>query len=288
MASRQGPAHRSSPRVRGQDFRLLEVRVLIDSAARRPLALRLNAADLLTTVQAGRGGAHRNAPALPPPAHWSAPLRLFGRTVCHRTTSIRRVRLVRSRRRTGLPSRSHSPRPPTTPTATAASTSWISRHCSPSAASSRDHANPECRLPTPPDRHHLPGTARRGRITDAGCRPGRAHLRGDQHGRRDAQTATASAPTRGQCTAPALTESNWNRPEHGEFNLPGPAPVTIQVGSSSCRSSARLEQRLIDGYSQPGSQPIPRSSVPTRSGVMVRGNGNSAPATSSQRAAQQQ
>ena len=66
------------------------------------------------------------------------------------------------------------------------------------------------------------------------------------------------ADSTGQCTLrAALTESNWHAGTNTvDFNLPGPAPVTIQLGSSpmSLVGSANSSV-IIDGYSQPGSVP---------------------------------
>jgi PKD repeat protein len=55
----------------------------------------------------------------------------------------------------------------------------------------------------------------------------------------------------------ALTESNWwNGANRIEFNLPGTAPVTIQITTASLPIiNDRNGGLFIDGYSQPGSQP---------------------------------
>ena len=66
------------------------------------------------------------------------------------------------------------------------------------------------------------------------------------------------ADSTGACTLrAALTESNW---QTGlsliQFNLPGTAPVTIQLGSGSLPNVGTSKSSVfIDGYSQPGSRP---------------------------------
>jgi CSLREA domain-containing protein len=87
------------------------------------------------------------------------------------------------------------------------------------------------------------------------------------------------ADSQARCTLrAAITESNQHAgTQHVNFNLPGTAPVTIQLGSStmSLVGSANTSV-IIDGYSQPGSQPNTAqygfNGIP---GVFVRGNGYS-------------
>ncbi len=87
------------------------------------------------------------------------------------------------------------------------------------------------------------------------------------------------ADATGSCTLrAAMTESNWNAGQNRiEFNLPGAAPVTIQIGSSALSLLGSSSSSVfIDGYSQPGSQPntaqFGTNAIP---GVEVRGLGNS-------------
>ena len=85
------------------------------------------------------------------------------------------------------------------------------------------------------------------------------------------------ADSLGRCTLrAAMTESNWqNGTNRIEFNLPGTAPVTIQIGSSTLSLVGSASSSvIIDGYSQPGSQPNTAAhgtnAIP---GVMIRGSG---------------
>ena len=87
------------------------------------------------------------------------------------------------------------------------------------------------------------------------------------------------ADSSGKCTLrAALTESNWHAGANRiEFNLPGSAPVTIQLGSSVMSNVGSSGSSVtIDGYTQPGSHPntaaFGTNAVP---GVFIRGNGNS-------------
>jgi CSLREA domain-containing protein len=65
------------------------------------------------------------------------------------------------------------------------------------------------------------------------------------------------ADSQGRCTLrAAITEANWQRGDNRiEFNLPGTAPVTIQLSTSLPQFliNDRSGGMLIDGYSQPGS-----------------------------------
>lgn len=88
------------------------------------------------------------------------------------------------------------------------------------------------------------------------------------------------ADNQGRCTLrAAITEANWHSgPDRIEFNLPGSAPVAIQLNSSLPQlfiqdRSGGVE---IDGYTQPGSS-VNDASVGSNAipGVELRGNGNS-------------
>ena len=87
------------------------------------------------------------------------------------------------------------------------------------------------------------------------------------------------ADSRGRCTLrAAVTESNWAAGDNTIlFNLPGSAPVTIQLSSSlpQLLIQDRTGGVLIDGYSQPGSRVNTAASgsnaIP---GVFLVGNGN--------------
>ncbi len=88
------------------------------------------------------------------------------------------------------------------------------------------------------------------------------------------------ADSTGQCTLrAALTESNWHAGTNRvEFNLPGTAPVKIQLGSAPMSNiGSSSSSVVIDGYTQPGSHVNTAqygfNGVP---GVYLRGNGNSA------------
>jgi CSLREA domain-containing protein len=87
----------------------------------------------------------------------------------------------------------------------------------------------------------------------------------------------ACADSSGQCTLrAAITESNWQVGDNRiEFNLPGSAPVLIQLSSSTMSLvQDRSGGLVIDGYSQPGSSvnsaAVGSNAVP---GVMIRGTG---------------
>jgi len=86
------------------------------------------------------------------------------------------------------------------------------------------------------------------------------------------------ADASGACTLrAALTESNWQAGQSlVNFNLPGTAPVTIQLGSALPGLGTSNGSVYIDGYSQPGSRPndAPRgtNAIP---GVELRGPGSS-------------
>ena len=64
------------------------------------------------------------------------------------------------------------------------------------------------------------------------------------------------ADSLGRCTLrAAIQETNWS---HGsdliEFNIPGSAPISIQLGSSLPTLNDKSGGTTIDGYTQPGSQ----------------------------------
>jgi len=88
----------------------------------------------------------------------------------------------------------------------------------------------------------------------------------------------ACADSQGRCTLrAAITESNWNSGvDRIHFNLPGTAPVRIQLGGTLPNVGATSGGVIIDGYTQAGSQantaPFGTNAVP---GVEVRGTGNS-------------
>jgi CSLREA domain-containing protein len=87
------------------------------------------------------------------------------------------------------------------------------------------------------------------------------------------------ADKRGRCTLrAAITESNWEAGDNRiEFNLPGTAPVLIQIGRESM---SQIQDRsgglVVDGYTQPGSKvntaTVGSNAVP---GVLLRGTGAS-------------
>ena len=87
---------------------------------------------------------------------------------------------------------------------------------------------------------------------------GQLHL----HRHRPADTVDAlpgngiCADANGVCTLrAAMNESNWdNGNDTINFNLPGTAPVTIQIATQLPNISSRTGTVTIDGYSQPGSQ----------------------------------
>jgi PKD repeat protein len=87
----------------------------------------------------------------------------------------------------------------------------------------------------------------------------------------------------GNCTLrSALTESNWwNGANRIEFNLPGTAPVRIQLTSAVLpHINDRSGGVFIDGYSQPGSRPnTAQFGTNAIQGVEIRGLGNSPRAT---------
>jgi PKD repeat protein len=87
------------------------------------------------------------------------------------------------------------------------------------------------------------------------------------------------ADKKGRCTLrAAITESNWQAGDNRiEFNLPGPAPVLIQIGRESMSQvQDRSGGLVIDGYTQPGSRVntanVGSNAVP---GVLLRGTGAS-------------
>lgn len=86
------------------------------------------------------------------------------------------------------------------------------------------------------------------------------------------------ADSSGACTLrAALTESNWQTGQSRvAFNLPGTAPVTIQLGSSLPGLGTSSGSVYIDGYSQPGSRQNDAAhgtnAIP---GVELRGPGSS-------------
>ncbi len=87
------------------------------------------------------------------------------------------------------------------------------------------------------------------------------------------------ADSEGRCTLrAAITESNWQEGDNRiEFNLPGTAPVLIQLGSSPMSLiQDRTGGLVIDGYSQPGSRvntaTVGSDAIP---GVELRGTGSS-------------
>jgi len=88
------------------------------------------------------------------------------------------------------------------------------------------------------------------------------------------------ADSQGRCTLrAAISEANWNKGANTiNFNLPGTAPVTIQLLSSLPQFvlQDRTGGTLIDGYSQPGSQVNTAAhgsnAIP---GVYLVGTGNS-------------
>lgn len=83
----------------------------------------------------------------------------------------------------------------------------------------------------------------------------------------------------GLCTLrAAITESNWSVAEDRiEFNLPGTAPVLIQMNGPTYSINARSGGVTIDGYTQPGSR-VNTSTTSSNAipGVELRGNGFSA------------
>ncbi len=87
------------------------------------------------------------------------------------------------------------------------------------------------------------------------------------------------ADSNGRCTLrAAMTEADYMQGEDRiAFNLPGTAPVTIQVSSRLPLITSRSGGVFIDGYSQPGASPntaqVGSNAVP---GVYLRGNGNAA------------
>lgn len=87
------------------------------------------------------------------------------------------------------------------------------------------------------------------------------------------------ADSQGRCTLrAAIGEADWLAGDDRiEFDLPGAAPVTIQLTSRLPYITSRNGTLTIDGYSQPGAQvntaQYGSNAVP---GVEIRGNGNSA------------
>ncbi len=86
------------------------------------------------------------------------------------------------------------------------------------------------------------------------------------------------ADSLGRCTLrAAMTEANWRPGEDRiQFNLPGTAPVRIQLTTGLPPVGSAGGGAIIDGYSQPGSQP---NSAPfgtnATPGVEIRGTGRS-------------
>ena len=86
------------------------------------------------------------------------------------------------------------------------------------------------------------------------------------------------ADSQGRCTLrAALTETNWQPGEDTiHFDLPGTAPVRIQLTGTLPPVGSASGGVIIDGYTQPGSQPntaeFGTNAVP---GVELRGTGNS-------------
>ncbi len=88
----------------------------------------------------------------------------------------------------------------------------------------------------------------------------------------------ACADSLGRCTLrAALTETNWQSGvDRIHFNLPGAAPVRIQVGSALPPVGSANGGVIIDGYTQPGSQPnTAQLGTNATPGVEIRGTGNS-------------
>jgi CSLREA domain-containing protein len=87
----------------------------------------------------------------------------------------------------------------------------------------------------------------------------------------------ACADSQGRCTLrAALTESNQHAGTNRiNFNLTGTAPVTIQLGSSAMSLVGSSNSSvIIDGYSQPGSQPnTAQNGFNGIPGVFVKGAG---------------
>lgn len=87
------------------------------------------------------------------------------------------------------------------------------------------------------------------------------------------------ADSLGLCTLrAAMTEASWvNGNDVIQFNLPGTAPVTIQLSGRLPNIGSRNGTVTIDGYTQPGSHPntatVGSNALP---GVEIRGNGNNA------------
>ncbi len=86
------------------------------------------------------------------------------------------------------------------------------------------------------------------------------------------------ADSNGRCTLrAALTEANWQRGENRiQFNLPGTAPVPIQLGTPRLTIQDRTGGVVIDGYSQPGSR-VNTASVGSNAvpGIELRGTQSS-------------
>jgi CSLREA domain-containing protein len=87
------------------------------------------------------------------------------------------------------------------------------------------------------------------------------------------------ADSQGRCTLrAALAEADFLQGDDRiEFNLPGTAPVTIQIASRLPFITSRNGTLTIDGYSQPGSSPnTAEFGSNAVQGVEIRGNGSSA------------
>ena len=82
------------------------------------------------------------------------------------------------------------------------------------------------------------------------------------------------ADSQGRCTfRAALDESNWDKGHNTiDFNIPGPVPALIQLGSPMQLVGSASSSVTIDGYSQPGSQ-VNTATYGTNAvpGVVLRG-----------------
>lgn len=128
-------------------------------------------------------------------------------------------------------------------------------------------------------------SGKRARVTSA-----RTSATADIAGRTFTVTSAADAPdaargdgicadTQGRCTLrAAIAEADYLKGDDRiEFNVPGAAPVTIQLTSRLPYITSRNGSLTIDGYSQPGSSPnTAQYGSNAVQGVEIRGNGNSA------------